>query len=88
MGYIRAGSRRTCRCQYACFTFRDVSHTRCVPPSPQPASPERRLIIISGEEGAGKSTIVRALLPSTPYGARIDAGSQSLTTGTSNAPAS
>jgi hypothetical protein len=29
--------------------------------------------LISGEEGAGKSTIVRALLPSTPYGARIDA---------------
>jgi hypothetical protein len=50
-----------------------VSHTRCVSPSPQPASPEQRLIIISGEEGAGKSTIVRALLPSTPYGARIDA---------------
>jgi hypothetical protein len=50
-----------------------VSHTRCVSPSPQPASPEQRLIIISGEEGAGKSTIVRALLPSTPHGARIDA---------------
>ena len=50
-----------------------VSHTRCVSFSPQPASPERRLIIISGEEGAGKSTIVRALLPSTPDGARIDA---------------
>ena len=50
-----------------------VSHTRCVSPSPQPASPEQRLIIISGEEGAGKSTIVRALLPPTPYGARIDA---------------
>lgn len=43
--------------------------------SQQPVSPIRgqRLIIISGEEGAGKSTIVRALLPSTPYGARIDA---------------
>jgi len=50
-----------------------VSHTRCVSPSPQPDSQEQRLIIISGEEGAGKSTIVRALLPSTPYGARIDA---------------
>ena len=49
-----------------------VSHTRCVSPS-QRALPEQRLIIISGEEGAGKSTIVRALLPSTPYGARIDA---------------
>ena len=33
----------------------------------------QRLIIVSGEEGAGKSTIVRALLPSTAYGARIDA---------------
>jgi len=33
----------------------------------------QRLIIVSGEEGAGKSTIVRALLPSTPQGARIDA---------------
>lgn len=33
----------------------------------------RRLIIVSGEEGAGKSTIVRALLPSAPQGARIDA---------------
>ena len=33
----------------------------------------RRLIIVSGEEGAGKSTIARALLPSTPQGARIDA---------------
>jgi hypothetical protein len=33
----------------------------------------RRLIIVSGEEGAGKSTIVRALLPSTPQGAQIDA---------------
>jgi len=50
-----------------------VSHTRCVCFSPQPAAPEQRLIIVSGEEGAGKSTIVRALLPSTPYGARIDA---------------
>jgi len=43
--------------------------------SQRPASVIRaqRLIIVSGEEGAGKSTIVRALLPSTPYGARIDA---------------
>jgi chloramphenicol 3-O-phosphotransferase len=41
--------------------------------SQRPAPPEHRLIIVSGEEGAGKSTIVRALLPSTPYGARIDA---------------
>jgi hypothetical protein len=46
-----------------------------VPASQRPASLIRgqRLIIVSGEEGAGKSTIVRALLPSTPYGARIDA---------------
>jgi hypothetical protein len=44
-----------------------------VSPSQLPASPGQRLIIISGEEGAGKSTIVRALLPSTPCGARIDA---------------
>jgi hypothetical protein len=43
--------------------------------SRRPGSPirEKRLIIINGEEGAGKSTIVRALLPSTPHGARIDA---------------
>ena len=43
--------------------------------SQRPASSIRgqRLIIVSGEEGAGKSTIVRALLPSTAYGARIDA---------------
>jgi hypothetical protein len=32
-----------------------------------------RLVIVNGEEGAGKSTIVRALLPHTPRGARIDA---------------
>ena len=38
-----------------------------------PVIQAERLIIVSGEEGAGKSTIVRALLPSTPYGARIDA---------------
>src|SRR5262249_60790041 len=44
----------------------------CFPPARLP-DPGQRLIIISGEEGAGKSTIVRALLPSTPYGARIDA---------------
>jgi hypothetical protein len=40
---------------------------------PAPGIWGRRLIIVSGEEGAGKSTIVRALLPSTPRGARIDA---------------
>jgi len=46
-----------------------------VPTSQQPASriQGQRLIIVSGEEGAGKSTIVRALLPSTQQGARIDA---------------
>jgi hypothetical protein len=38
-----------------------------------PAIRTQRLIIVGGEEGAGKSTIVRALLPSTPHGARIDA---------------
>jgi hypothetical protein len=32
----------------------------------------RRLVLVCGEEGAGKSTIVRALLPVTPRGARID----------------
>lgn len=32
-----------------------------------------RLIIIVGQEGAGKSTIVRALVPETPRGAQIDA---------------
>jgi predicted ATPase len=34
---------------------------------------ERRIIIVGGEEGAGKSTIIRALLPHTPDAARIDA---------------
>jgi chloramphenicol 3-O-phosphotransferase len=38
-----------------------------------PASRQCRLVIVGGEEGAGKSTIVRALLPHTPDGARIDA---------------
>lgn len=37
------------------------------------SEPERRLIVINGEEGAGKSTIIRALLPHTPGGARLDA---------------
>lgn len=32
-----------------------------------------RLILVNGEEGAGKSTVIRALLPHTPCGARIDA---------------
>jgi ABC-type cobalamin/Fe3+-siderophores transport system ATPase subunit len=31
------------------------------------------LVIVNGEEGAGKSTIIRALLSHTPLGARIDA---------------
>ncbi len=33
----------------------------------------RRLLLISGQEGAGKTTIIRALLPHTPRGARVDA---------------
>ncbi|MEU6265479.1 hypothetical protein [Saccharopolyspora shandongensis] len=46
-----------------------------MPDSDQYASSPReaRLIVVSGEEGAGKSTIIRALLPHTPRGARIDA---------------
>jgi dephospho-CoA kinase len=36
-------------------------------------SRDRRLIIIAGQEGAGKSTIVRALLPHTRAGAVLDA---------------
>jgi adenylylsulfate kinase-like enzyme len=32
-----------------------------------------KLIIVTGQEGAGKSTMVRALLPHTPQGAQIDA---------------
>jgi GTPase SAR1 family protein len=39
--------------------------------SDRPAA--RRLILIWGQEGAGKTTIIRALLPHTPRGARIDA---------------
>jgi hypothetical protein len=37
------------------------------------ATPKYQLVLVSGEEGAGKSTIIRALLPHTPQGARIDA---------------
>jgi hypothetical protein len=33
----------------------------------------RRLVIIAGQEGVGKSTVVRALLPRTAHGAQIDA---------------
>ena len=38
-----------------------------------PAVQANRLVIVTGAEGAGKSTIVRALLPHTPRGARLDA---------------
>jgi ABC-type cobalamin/Fe3+-siderophores transport system ATPase subunit len=34
---------------------------------------QHRLVLVNGEEGAGKSTIVRALQPHTPDSARIDA---------------
>ncbi|MFD2762534.1 hypothetical protein [Micromonospora eburnea] len=37
------------------------------------APPGNRLVLVNGEEGAGKSTIIRALLRHTPRGARIDA---------------
>lgn len=40
---------------------------------PTPPNDKYRLILVTGEEGAGKSTIIRALLPHTPCGARIDA---------------
>jgi hypothetical protein len=54
---------------------RYISDTASVPDLEQHVSPPReaRLIVVSGEEGAGKSTIIRALLPHTPGGARIDA---------------
>lgn len=39
----------------------------------QTPSAPRRLLLILGQEGAGKSTIIRALLPRTSLGARIDA---------------
>jgi hypothetical protein len=46
----------------------------CLPHNgPTPHVPHDRLILVTGQEGAGKSTIVRALLPHTPSGARIDA---------------
>jgi len=50
-------------------------HTHWMPISERPGFPPRgnRLVLITGEEGAGKSTVVRALLPHTPDGARIDA---------------
>ena len=33
----------------------------------------KRLVLVTGEEGAGKSTIIRAVLPHTPDSARLDA---------------
>ncbi|MFD0885909.1 hypothetical protein ACFQ08_15275 [Streptosporangium algeriense] len=42
--------------------------------TPRPDRPAaRRLILVSGQEGAGKTTIIRALSPRTPNGAGIDA---------------
>ncbi len=35
--------------------------------------PGRSLILITGEEGVGKSTVMAALLPHTPGGAKLDA---------------
>jgi energy-coupling factor transporter ATP-binding protein EcfA2 len=40
--------------------------------SAAPIEPTKRLILITGQEGAGKTTIIRALLPHTPQSARID----------------
>lgn len=34
---------------------------------------QRSLIIVTGEEGAGKSTVMSALLPETPNAAKVDA---------------
>jgi energy-coupling factor transporter ATP-binding protein EcfA2 len=55
-------------------SFRD-SHNGGMPTADPPSAPatRRRLILINGEEGAGKTTIIRALLPHTPGSARIDA---------------
>ncbi|HEX2864107.1 MAG TPA: hypothetical protein VHN99_06040 [Deinococcales bacterium] len=39
---------------------------------PEPVQARRTLIVIEGQEGAGKSTLIRALLPHTRPGARID----------------
>jgi len=60
---------------HARFLVGEVRHTCSVSAIRSTSSLIRpqRLVIISGEEGAGKSTIVRALLPSTPHGAQIDA---------------
>ncbi|MFJ8581155.1 hypothetical protein [Micromonospora sp. NPDC093277] len=43
------------------------------PQRPAAAPAGQRLVLVTGEEGAGKSTIIRALLPHTPRSARIDA---------------
>jgi energy-coupling factor transporter ATP-binding protein EcfA2 len=45
-------------------------HPMPVTPAPPPGP---RLVLVDGEEGAGKSTIIRALLPHAPGSARIDA---------------
>ena len=37
------------------------------------AVPRNRLVVLTGQEAAGKSTLVRALLPRLPSGAQIDA---------------
>ncbi|SDX76862.1 hypothetical protein SAMN05661080_01146 [Modestobacter sp. DSM 44400] len=34
---------------------------------------KRRLVLLTGQEATGKSTVVRALLPRTPSGAQLDA---------------
>jgi hypothetical protein len=49
--------------------------TAPIHPMPVTPSPPRgpRLVLVDGEEGAGKSTIIRALLPHAPGSARIDA---------------
>lgn len=38
-----------------------------------PSSSGRRLIVVTGQEGAGKTTVMRALLESTPGAAKVDA---------------
>lgn len=37
------------------------------------ATEQRHLILVTGEEGVGKSTLMSALLPRTPGGAKLDA---------------
>jgi hypothetical protein len=78
-GYVRPESRRSGIGAYeenggrAGFAFRVSVILAACPFHRGPPHRSNGSSIISGEEGAGKSTIVRALLPSTPYGARIDA---------------